>query len=197
MHISVIPAQAGIQNPHQQCGIRSQIYPDPDSRRNDGRFDDTTLNGSNPSLVEVSNAACRSIQPVIPAKAGIQNPHNSVVFGPKFIRIPTLAGMTADLTTLPKRAKWFQPVVLVEVSNPSYLSKYPTRRTCRSIQRVIPAQAGIRGLRSSNFLYVRHHPSRHTVIRRYARAAVLWNRSACSVAEKSRANRLKAFQHTV
>ena len=40
-HISVIPAKAGIQNPHQQCGIRSQIYPDPDSRRNDGRFDDT------------------------------------------------------------------------------------------------------------------------------------------------------------
>ncbi len=38
---SVIPAEAGIQNPHQQCGIRSQIYPDPDSRRNDGRFDDT------------------------------------------------------------------------------------------------------------------------------------------------------------
>ena len=26
---------------------------------------------------------------------------NSVVFGPKFIRIPTLAGMTADLTTPP------------------------------------------------------------------------------------------------
>ena len=41
MHISVIPAEAGIQNPHQQCGIRSQIYPDPDYRRNDGRFDDT------------------------------------------------------------------------------------------------------------------------------------------------------------
>ena len=41
LHISVIPAEAGIQNPHQQCGIRSQIYPDPDSRRNDGRFDDT------------------------------------------------------------------------------------------------------------------------------------------------------------
>ena len=40
-HISVIPAEAGIQNPHQQCGIRSQIYPDPDYRRNDGRFDDT------------------------------------------------------------------------------------------------------------------------------------------------------------
>ena len=39
--ISVIPAEAGIQNPHQQCGIRSQIYPDPYSRRNDGRFDDT------------------------------------------------------------------------------------------------------------------------------------------------------------
>ncbi len=61
---------------------------------------------------------------VTPAKAGagIQNPHhpsfprifpsfprrrefrirtNSVVFGPKFIRIPTLAGMTADLTTPP------------------------------------------------------------------------------------------------
>ena len=41
LHISVIPAEAGIQNPHQQCGIRSQIYPDPDSLRNDGRFDDT------------------------------------------------------------------------------------------------------------------------------------------------------------
>ena len=41
LHISVIPAEAGIQNPHQQCGIRSQIYPDPDYRRNDGRFDDT------------------------------------------------------------------------------------------------------------------------------------------------------------
>ena len=27
---------------------------------------------------------------------------NSVVFGPKFIRIPTLAGMTADLTTPPR-----------------------------------------------------------------------------------------------
>ena len=30
---------------------------------------------------------------------------NSVVFGPKFIRIPTLAGMTADLTTPPRILK--------------------------------------------------------------------------------------------
>ena len=37
----------------------------------------------------------------------------------------------------------------------------------------------------------------YTSRRWYIRAAVLWNRSACSVGEKSRASRLKAFQLTV
>ena len=42
-----------------------------------------------------------SLFPSFPRRRESRIRTNSVVFGPKFIRIPTLAGMTADLTTPP------------------------------------------------------------------------------------------------
>ena len=42
-----------------------------------------------------------SLFPSFPRRRESRIRTNSVVFGPKFIRIPTIAGMTADLTTPP------------------------------------------------------------------------------------------------
>ena len=60
-----------------------------------------------PNLGSVVNC----IFPSFPRRRESRIRTNSVVFGPKFIRIPTLAGMTADLTTPPsKRASNPYPV---------------------------------------------------------------------------------------
>ena len=77
------------------------------------------------------------------------------------------------------------------------------RRSCRLL---VPAFRCVAEVVFSWLHYVakssKQFPSKawlipYTSRRWYIRAAVLWNRSACSVGEKSRASRLKAFQLTV
>ena len=51
----------------------------------------------------VLGSVVNCIFPSFPRRRESRIRTNSMVFGPKFIRIPTIAGMTTDLTTPPRR----------------------------------------------------------------------------------------------
>ncbi len=58
------------------------------------------MTGPHPREYRQLHISVIRIFPSFPRRRESRIRTNSVVFGPKFIRIPTLAGMTADLTAL-------------------------------------------------------------------------------------------------
>ena len=128
------------------------------------------------------------LQPVIPAKAGIQTP---VAIQLDYLKRNAILRNTA----IDSRNGWQIPLIYRVAS--WRLAGWPLGGNVAQRQsgRFISARSLVRiqSLPPFSLLTIPSYISGSL----YARAAVLWNRSACSVAEKSRARRLKAFQQTL